>query len=343
MFFTESAGFQESGKYNYIVIDEHTDLGQLAEDSILEAEEYTARLMEGIGRFELAKISEGVAPTEIYTEGMVGAIWEKIKKIFKFAKEWIKTIFRKFVAWLNSIIKSDESFASKYKSDIEKGFSLVDREKEFDIKIKKDLIKESNGGVEKVGKYAEDVRTKARAHLEKVFSGTGNDTLTANDIDGTEKDGKTPKVAHSDVVDSKFENFKDTLEDKFTEFKEGLYDKDKVKVSDFGSAKNIVDILKLKTNTISSEEKKIVSELEKTEKQFKGYGTHPKTVYAINVYIGYVKRCTNEFLSFIRTLKSAARKAARLCISAANKGPKWSEYRESAFDRTDLDSYLRNI
>ena len=87
MFFTESTGFQESGKYNYIVIDEHTDLTQLAEDSILEAEEYTSRLMEGIGRFELAKISEGVAPTEIYTEGMVGAIWEKIKKIFKKIKK----------------------------------------------------------------------------------------------------------------------------------------------------------------------------------------------------------------------------------------------------------------
>lgn len=343
MFFTESTGFQESGKYNYIVIDEHTDLGQLAEDSILEAEEYTARLMEGIGRFELAKISEGVAPTEIYTEGMVGAIWEKIKKIFKFAKEWIKTIFRKFMAWINSIIKSDESFATKYKSDIEKGFSLVDSEKEFDIKIKKDLIKESGGGITKVGNYATEMRTKARVHLENVFSGTNGDALTANEANGKEKDGKTSKVAHTDVIDSEFENFKDTLEDKFTEFKEELYDKDKVKVSDFSSAKNIIDILKLKTNTISSEEKKIVSELEKTEKQFKGYDTHPKTVAAINVYIGYVKRCTNEFLSFIRTLKSAARKAARLCISAANKGPKWSEYRESAFDRTDLDSYLRNI
>lgn len=339
MFFTESVGFQESGKYNYIVIDEHTDLGQLAEDSILEAEEYTARLMEGIGRFELAKISEGVAPTEIYTEGMVGTIWEKIKKIFKFAKEWIKTIFRKFMAWLNSIIKSDESFASKYKNDIEKGFSLVDGEKEFDIKIKKDLIKESGGGVEKVGKYAESIRAKAREHLTYVFSGSNGDTLEAK-----ASDGNPAKSASPNLDDNSFENFKDTLEDKFTEFKEDLYDKNRVKVSDFGSAKNIVDILKLKTNTISSEEKKIVSELEKVEKQYKGFAVqHPKTISAINLYIGYVKRCTNEFLAFIRTLKSAARKAARLCISAANKGPKWSEYRESAFDRTDLDSYLRNI
>ena len=343
MFFTESAGFQESGKYNYIVIDEHTDLGQLAEDSILEAEEYTSRLMEGIGRFELAKISEGVAPTEIYTEGMVGTIWEKIKKIFKFAKEWIKTIFRKFMAWLNSIIKSDESFASKYKNDIEKGFSLVDGEKEFDIKIKKELIKESDGGVDKVKKYAEEVRTKARADLSNVFAGSGGIKLSANAVDNTNADGSQTRAAHTSLTDSKFENFKDTLEDKFTEFKEGLYDKDKVKVSDFGSAKNIVDILKLKTNTISSEEKKVVSELEKVEKEFKGFNTHPKVVSAINAYIGYVKRCTSEFLSFVRTLKSAARKAARLCISAANKGPKWSEYRESAFDRTDLDSYLRNI
>lgn len=338
MFFTESTGFQESGKYDYIVIDEHTDLGQLAEDSILEAEEYTARLMEGIGRFELAKISEGVAPTEIYNEGMVGTIWEKIKKIFKFAKEWIKTIFRKFMAWLNSIIKSDESFASKYKNDIEKGFSLVDGEKEFDIKIKKELIKESGGGVEKVASYATDVRTKAREHIQYIFSGTNGDALVSHT-----KDITPATKAHNKLDDNAFENFKDTLEDKFTEFKEGLYDKDKVKVSDFGSAKNIVDILKLKTNNIGSEEKKIVSELEKVEKQYKGIGTHPKAVTALNLYIGYVKRCTSEFLSFIRTLKSAARKAARLCISAANKGPKWSEYRESAFDRTDLDSYLRNI
>ena len=342
MFFTESAGFQESGKYNYIVIDEHTDLGQLAEDSILEAEEYTSRLMEGIGRFELAKISEGVAPTEIYTEGMVGTIWEKIKKIFKFAKEWIKTIFRKFMAWINSIIKSDESFASKYKNDIEKGFSLVDGEKEFDIKIKKALVGASDGGVDKVASYATDVRAKARAHLENVFKGSNGVELTAN-IDSTTKSGTTTKTVSATLDKDALADFKDTLEDKFTEFKEELYDKDKVKVSDFGSAKNIIDILKIKTNKIGSEEKKIVSELEKVEKEFKEVGTHTNAISAINVYIGYVKRCTNEFLAFIRTLKSAARKAARLCISAANKGPKWSEYRESAFDRTDLDSYLRNI
>ena len=342
MFFTESTGFQESDKYNYIVIDEHTDLGQLAEDSILEAEEYTSRLMEGIGRFELAKISEGVAPAEIYTEGMVGAIWEKIKKIFKFAKEWIKVIFRKFMAWLNSIIKSDESFASKYKNDIEKGFSLVDGEKEFDIKIKKGLISASGGGVDKVASYATDMRLKAEQQLGLIVTKNGGKEIRAT---GTNAKGeRVPATkANSNLNDDDYENFKDKLEDKFEEFKEELYDKDSVKVSDFGSAKNIVDILTLKTNTINSEEKKIVSELEKLEKQVKGFGTHPKAVSAINVYIGYVKRCTNEFLSFIRTLKSAARKAARLCISAANKGPKWSEYRESAFDRTDLDSYLRNI
>lgn len=342
MFFTESTGFQESGKYNYIVIDEYTDLGQLAEDSILEAEEYTSRLMEGIGRFELAKISEGVAPTEIYTEGMMGTIWEKIKKIFKFAKEWIKTIFRKFMAWLNSIIKSDESFASKYKNDIEKGFSLVDGEKEFDIKIKKDLLSSSNGGVAKVQQYGDKMREKARADLGKILA----NVETSEGADKSLK-ANTKKEGEKDVVgdgfsDDEYENFKDGLDDNFTNYKEELYDKDKAKVSNFSSAKNIIDILKLKTNTISSEEKKIVSELEKVEKTFKGFG-HNKAVAAINVYIGHVKRCTSEFLSFVRTLKSAARKAARLCISAANKGPKWSEYRESAFDRTDLDSYLRNI
>ena len=328
MFFTESTGFQESGKYNYIVIDEHTDLTQLAEDSILEAEEYTSRLMEGIGRFELAKISEGVAPAEIYTEGMVGAIWEKIKKIFKFAKEWIKVIFRKFMAWINSIIKSDADFATKYKKDIEKGFALVDRDKEISVKFNLDAVK---GDDSKIESYAEHLRASAVSALgEYVKVEDGSLKSKENKADATKED---------------LEKFRDDLDEKVEEFRDEFFGSDTMKISDFQSANNIIELLKGKLSNITKAEKTVVGELDRVEKQYTGNKTNPtpNVVAAINAFIGFIKKMTTEVLKAARLLKSAARKAARVCISVANKGPKWSEYRESAFDRTELNDYLRNV
>lgn len=328
MFFTESTGFQESGKYNYIVIDEHTDLTQLAEDSILEAEEYTSRLMEGIGRFELAKISEGVAPAEIYTEGMVGAIWEKIKKIFKFAKEWIKVIFRKFMTWINSIIKSDADFATKYKKDIEKGFALVDRDKEISVKFNLDAIK---GDDSKIESYAEHLRASAVSALgEYVKVEDGSLKSKENKADATKED---------------LEKFRDDLDEKVEEFRDEFFGSDTMKISDFQSANNIIELLKGKLSNITKAEKTVVGELDRVEKQYTGNKTNPtpNVVAAINAFIGFIKKMTTEVLKAARLLKSAARKAARVCISVANKGPKWSEYRESAFDRTELNDYLRNV
>lgn len=325
MFFTESTGFQESGKYNYIVIDEHTDLTQLAEDSILESEEYTARLMEGIGRFELAKISEGVAPAEIYTEGMVGAIWEKIKKIFKFAKEWVKVIFRKFMAWVNSIIKSDADFATKYKKDIEKGFALVDADKEIGIKLNADAF----------GYDGSDTKKKGLSLVDKFIE---------EDEESKKVTGKTTDAENNDMTKEDLEKLRDNLDDALEEYRDKVYGNDTMKVRDFGSASKIIEILKEKSTVITKAEKDSVRDLDTLQKAVSKFeNPAPNTVAAINAFIGFIKKFTTELLKTQRLLKSAARKAARVCISAANKGPKWSEYRESAFDRTELNDYLRNV
>ena len=330
MFFTESTGFQESGKYDYIVIDEHTDLTQLAEDSILESEEYTARLMEGIGRFELAKISEGVAPAEIYTEGMVGAIWEKIKKIFKFAKEWVKVIFRKFMAWVNSIIKSDADFATKYKKDIEKGFGLVDGDKEIGIKLNPSMAKDLGSVGSKMSEYQKNAFNK----MDQYIGTDANGKPTNNT-----EDGKT-----TDLNKDELEKFRDGLDDMLEDFKDAIYDNDVMKVRDYGSASTIIEILKSKTTEITKTEKNVTRDLDNIQKQISKYTNPlPNIIAGINAGIGFMKKLITELLKVMRLLKSAARKAARICISAANKGPKWSEYRESAFDRTELNDYLRNV
>lgn len=325
MFFTESTGFQESGKYDYIVIDEHTDLTQLAEDSILESEEYTARLMEGIGRFELAKISEGVAPAEIYTEGMVGAIWEKIKKIFKFAKEWVKVIFRKFMAWVNSIIKSDADFATKYKKDIEKGFALIDADKEIGIKLNADAFGYDGSDTKKKGLSLVDEFIEEDEKSKKVI-------------------GKTTDSENNDMTKEDLEKLRDNLDDALEEYRDKVYGNDTMKVRDFGSASKIIEILKEKSTVITKAEKDSVRDLDTLQKAVSKFeNPAPNTVAAINAFIGFIKKFTTELLKTQRLVKSAARKAARVCISAANKGPKWSEYRESAFDRTELNDYLRNV
>ena len=141
------------------------------------------------------------------------------------------------------------------------------------------------------------------------------------------------------------EKFRDDLDEKVEEFRDEFFGSDTMKISDFQSANNIIELLKGKLSNITKAEKTVVGELDRVEKQYTGNKTNPtpNVVAAINAFIGFIKKMTTEVLKAARLLKSAARKAARVCISVANKGPKWSEYRESAFDRTELNDYLRNV
>lgn len=75
--------------------------------------EFTAKLQRGVST---GKLDEACA--EILQEGALGSFFGKVKEMFKKLWEAIKALFTKFMAWLDSKIKSDKDFIAKYKKTL---------------------------------------------------------------------------------------------------------------------------------------------------------------------------------------------------------------------------------
>lgn len=75
--------------------------------------DFTAKLQKGVST---GKLDEACA--EILQEGALGNFFGKVKEMFKKLWEAIKALFTKFMAWLDSKIKSDKDFIAKYKKTL---------------------------------------------------------------------------------------------------------------------------------------------------------------------------------------------------------------------------------
>ena len=75
--------------------------------------EFTAKLQRGVST---GKLDEACA--EILQEGALGNFFGKVKEMFKKLWEAVKALFTKFMAWLDSKIKSDKDFIAKYKKTL---------------------------------------------------------------------------------------------------------------------------------------------------------------------------------------------------------------------------------
>lgn len=101
-FFAEST-VQESYQELDIVVNEYTDFDALALEACDTIQEMDNAIMAGIGRYELDMVREGVEV--VYTEGMVDTIKSKVSKIWEFIKNWVKSVWNKFVAWVSSYVR----------------------------------------------------------------------------------------------------------------------------------------------------------------------------------------------------------------------------------------------
>ncbi len=93
-FFAEST-VQESYQDLGIVVNDYTDFDMLAMEACETIQEMDNAIMTGIGRYELAQVREGAEV--VYTEGMLETIKGKISKIWEFVKNWVKSVWNKFV------------------------------------------------------------------------------------------------------------------------------------------------------------------------------------------------------------------------------------------------------
>ena len=328
-FFAETT-YEESYQDLGIKVNDYTDFDMLALEACDTVQEMDNAIMQGIGRYELTQVREGAEI--VYTEGMLDTIKSKIEKIWNFIKNWVKNVWSKFIAWIESHVRGDKAFLTKYKKKLEENLTYLDKD------------------YEKTFKYAEIVKNgleASMAELDKAGEGLLTKSLSAASTIDKAGD-KTSKVAAKalEEIDEAIEKVKEQYKD--AEF-EATVDAGWIK-SNFSK---IIATIEIDTSKIKRQADKNSKNLEKQAKEtIKAAADLAKDVAQPeksnrNAYINALRSLSSKASSFntwatsyeikaIKGAKSDARAMAR-AILTAKPNPK---YNESAFDHKEFDAYF---
>lgn len=327
-FFAEST-YEESYQDLGIVVNDYTDFDTLALEACDTIQEMDNAIMQGIGHYELKTVREG--SEVVYTEGMLDTIKSKIEKIWTFIKNWVKNVWNKFIAWIESYVRGDKAFLSKYKKKLDE--NLVYLDKDFDKTYK--YAKLFDADIEKV---IDNIDKK----LENAF----NDALNEIDV-ASEKENASSLI--SDIVDK--------FDDKVSDAKEENKDTDlEVDVDASWIRKNfnnILKVIKLDASSIkrsADRENKNIDRnynalIKQAQNEVKGLNQPEKSNAnaAINGLKSLSTKASNYrtwktsfMIKCIKGVKSDARSMCR-AILTAKPNPK---YNESAFDHNDFEAYF---
>ena len=325
-FFAEST-VQESYQDLGIVVNDYTDFDMLALEACDTIQEMDNAIMTGIGHYELNTVREG--SEVVYTEGMLDTIKSKIEKIWTFIKNWVKNVWNKFIAWLESYVRGDKAFLSKYKKKLDE--NLVYLDKDFD----------------KTYKYAKiiaDGTDKAFTELDKEFTNFRTE-------EATNRPGITDKA--SEESSNRLEKLDDLIDEIKDKFKDAEFEVD-VDASWVRSHFNkILDMVKEDTSKYKRTQDKSFKEVEQDYKSLvKEAESNAKDKEQPeksnrNVYVNYLKTVSTKYSNLytwktsfkIKCIKGAKSDARALCraILTAKPNPK---YNESAFEHNDFESYF---
>ena len=325
-FFAEST-YEESYQDLGIVVNDYTDFDMLAMEACDVVQEMDNAIMQGIGHYELKTVREG--SEVVYTEGMLDTIKSKIEKIWTFIKNWVKNVWNKFIAWLESYVRGDKAFLSKYKKKLDE--NLVYLDKDFD----------------KTYKYAKiiaDGTDKAFTELDKEFTNFRTE-------EATNRPGITDKA--SEESSNRLEKLDDLIDEIKDKFKDAEFEVD-VDASWVRSHFNkILDMVKEDTSKYKRTQDKSFKEVEQDYKSLvKEAESNAKDKEQPeksnrNVYVNYLKTVSTKYSNLytwktsfkIKCIKGAKSDARALCraILTAKPNPK---YNESAFDHNDFEAYF---
>ena len=329
-FFAEST-VQESYQDLGIVVNDYTDFDTLALEACDVVQEMDNAIMFGIGKYELTTVREGAEV--VYTEGMLDTIKSKIQKIWNFIKNWVKSVWGKFVAWIASYVRGDKSFLSKYKKKIQENVIYLD--KDFELKLK-------------AGKFIED---------DKALDSFDDTGLNILDTAETIING----LSNTDSVESinkKVEDAIEALDDKFDDLKSDTKDADLEKEVDSAWVRSnlnkILEILAADVNKIKRNAEKVVKKVDdsykknikKAEEEARSMDNTEKRASATAIVTGlkqFASRSSKVYshlTSFTIKMEKQKRSDCRaVCrkILTAKPNPK---YNESAFDHNDFEAYF---
>ena len=324
-FFAEST-YEESYQDLGIIVNDYTDFDMLAMEACTSIQEMDNAIMQGIGHYELAQVREGVEV--VYTEGMMDTIKAKIEKIWTFIKNWIKNVWNKFIAWIESYVRGDKAFLSKYKKKLDE--NLVYLDKDFD----------------KTYKYAKiivDGTDKAFTELDNKVSNLVTSYLAVY-MAGDETSEKASEALEK--MDDEIDEIKD-------DFKDAEFEVDVDASWVRSHFNNILNMVKEDTSKYKRAQDKDFKEIENGSKQnIKSAENVAKKLDQPqksnqNAYVNYLKASASKISSLytwktsfkIKCIKGAKSDARALCrvILTAKPNPK---YNESAFDHNDFEAYF---
>ena len=329
-FFAEST-VQESYQDLGIVVNDYTDFDALALEACDVVQEMDNAIMFGIGKYELTTVREGAEV--VYTEGMLDTIKSKIQKIWNFIKNWVKSVWGKFVAWIASYVRGDKSFLSKYKKKIQENVIYLD--KDFELKLK-------------AGKFIED---------DKALDSFDDTGLNILDTAGNIING----LSNTDSVESinkKVEDAIEALDDKFDDLKSDTKDADLEKEVDSAWVRSnlnkILEILAADVNKIKRNAEKVDKKVDdsykknikKAEEEARSMDNTEKRASATAIVTGLkqIASRSSKVYSYLTSFTIKMEKQKRsdcraVCrkILTAKPNPK---YNESAFDHNDFEAYF---
>lgn len=273
---------------------------------------FTAKLQQGIstGRLDEACI-------EIIQEGALGNFITKIKDLFKKLWAAIKALFTKFMAWLDSKIKSDKDFITKYKKTLLQKASEVS---DMDYKGHKWEMGDLPG-VEKVAAKVEEQVEKATEVLALGWNGKIQNKSSLLPAPTDPKDGgdaapkKAPGIAMSNRVPHGSMDSDDVIDIKFEEAAKDGSDREEL------IEKGIIEISKALGLGSIKESSEVVAEYRE-----KLYGGEAETLTGPKV---------SELIKLVEEFskdKSAAEKAWKAYEKSFNEIVKKFERKEKEFN-----------
>ena len=325
-FFAEST-VQESYQDLGIVVNDYTNFDMLALEACDTVQEIDNAIMQGIGHYELNTIREGAEI--VYTEGMMDTIKSKLEKIWTFIKNWVKNVWNKFISWIESYVRGDKAFLSKYKKKLDE--NLVYLDKDFDKTYK-------------YAKIIEEGTDKAFTELDKKFDEFKSKEFKIR-----------PDLTNntSEQVSKTLETLDDLVDDIKDSFKDAEFEVDVDSSWVRSHFSKILDVVKEDASKYKRTQDKEAKEVEKSydtvikNAKFLSKDTEQPVKSNYSAYINYLKSVSTKYSSLhtwktsfkIKCIKGAKSDARALCraILTAKPNPK---YNESAFEHNDFEAYF---
>lgn len=318
MFFVESVEAEFETTSAIPAITEETDIVSVGYEMAAEVELFSNAITEGVGLYELNNIGN----EDIYTEGILSSIKDKVIEIWNKIRKLISNLFRKFMTFFDKIFKSDKDFYNKYKKDFDKNAPHLSADKEWTFE-----------GFDEFGLGKMDASLTTRYGVIK----NKTDSLIAE----ADKETQT-----SEEIAQFTERTKDTIIDDTDTFISEEKDKSiTIKGTDvYGLGSKIKEVLMYDKSKIDKKEKEIkklidewqkkcTKDLDKKESTYSAKVSKFKTIASATG--NAISKTASLFVDQVKSQKSAARKLFYAGVKAT--APKAES---SAFRYTDFESYF---